>query len=138
MQVKLEKVGVRTRGIGEFVEITREVDEVVRASGIAEGIALVRSRHTTAAITCNEPDPRLHEDMRDAVYATFPTSRRYRHIEEGAENAVAHLATAMLFGEATWLPVRGGRLDLGTWQHVYLVELYEPRRREVDVAVLGE
>jgi thiamine phosphate synthase YjbQ (UPF0047 family) len=44
----------------------------------------------------------------------------------------------MLFGEATWLPVRDGRLDLGTWQHVYLVELYEPRRRSVDVAVLGE
>jgi len=138
MQVKLEKVSVRTRGIGEFVEISREVDAVVRASGVREGIALVRSRHTTAAITCNEPDPRLHEDMRDAVYATFPTSRTYRHIEEGAENAIAHLATAMLFGEATWLPVRGGHLDLGTWQHVYLVELYEPRRREVDVAVLGD
>jgi secondary thiamine-phosphate synthase enzyme len=76
--------------------------------------------------------------MKDAVYATFPTSRRYRHIEEGAENAVAHLATSMLFGEATWLPVRDGRLDLGTWQHVYLIELYEPRQREVDVAILGE
>lgn len=138
MQVKLEQLSVPTRGIGHFAEITREVDECVRRSGVREGIALVRSRHTTAAVTCNEPDPRLHEDMRDAVYETFPTSRRYRHIEEGAENAVAHLATAMLFGEATWLPVRDGRLDLGTWQHVYLVELYEPRRRQVDVAVLGE
>ncbi|HXK33314.1 MAG TPA: secondary thiamine-phosphate synthase enzyme YjbQ [Dehalococcoidia bacterium] len=138
MQVKLEQLSVPTRGIGHFAEITREVDECVRRSGVREGIALVRSRHTTAAITCNEPDPRLHEDMRDAVYEMFPTSRRYRHIEEGAENAVAHLATAMLFGEATWLPVRAGRLDLGTWQHVYLVELYEPRRRQVDVAVLGE
>jgi secondary thiamine-phosphate synthase enzyme len=137
MGVTLEKVSVRTRGIGEFVEITEAVAEVVRRSGVAEGIALVRSRHTTAAITCNEPDPRLHADMRDAVYATFPTERGYRHIEEGAENAVAHLATAMLFGESTWLPVRGGRLDLGTWQHVYLVELYEARRREVDVAVVG-
>lgn len=138
MQVKLEQLSVSTRGIGHFAEITREVDECVRRSGVREGIALVRSRHTTAAVTCNEPDPRLHEDMRDAVYETFPTSRRYRHIEEGAENAVAHLATAMLFGEATWLPIRDGRLDLGTWQHVYLVELYEPRRRQVDVAVLGE
>lgn len=138
MQVKLEQLSVPTRGIGHFAEITREVDACVRRSGVREGIALVRSRHTTAAITCNEPDPRLHEDMRDAVYETFPPSRRYRHIEEGAENAVAHLATAMLFGEATWLPIRDGRLDLGTWQHVYLVELYEPRRRQVDVAVLGE
>ena len=138
MHVKLEKINVRTHGIGEFVEITGEIAEVVTRADVREGIALVRSRHTTAAITCNEPDPRLHADMRDAVYATFPTSREYRHIEEGAENAIAHLATAMLFGEATWLPVRGGRLDLGTWQHVYLVELYQPRVREVDVAVLGE
>ena len=72
------------------------------------------------------------------VTATVDWDRRYRHIEEGAENAVAHLATAMLFGESTWLPIRGGQLDLGTWQHVYLVELYEPRLRTVDVAVLGE
>ncbi len=137
MEMRLEKVSVRTHGIGEFVEITEAIAEVVRRAGVAEGIALVRSRHTTAAITCNEPDARLHADMRDAVYTTFPTERGYRHIEEGAENAVAHLATSRLFGESTWLPVRGGRLDLGTWQHVYLVELYEPRRREVDVAVAG-
>jgi secondary thiamine-phosphate synthase enzyme len=134
MTVKLEQLSVRTHRIGEFVEIAGAVER----AGVREGIALVRSRHTTAAITCNEPDPRLHEDMRDAVYATFPVSRPYRHIEEGAENAVAHLATSMLFGEATWLPIRNGRLDLGTWQHVYLIELYEARRREVDVAVLGE
>ena len=110
----------------------------MRRSGVRDGIALVRSRHTTAAITCNEPDPRLHADMRDAVYATFPPSEPYRHIEEGAENAVAHLATALLFGESTWVAVRDGRLDLGAWQHLYLVELYEARTRQVDVAVLGE
>ena len=135
--VKLEQIRVGTKRIGHFAEITGEIEACVARSGVREGIALVRSRHTTAAITCNEPDLRLHEDMRDAVYQMFPTTRRYRHIEEGAENAVAHLATAMLFGESTWVPVREGRLDLGTWQHVYLVELYEARTRTVDVAVLG-
>lgn len=138
MQIKLHQIEVPTRAIGDFVEITDHVDAVVTESGIGHGIALVRSRHTTAAITCNEPDTRLHADMKDAVYATFPTERRYRHIEEGAENAVAHLATAMLFGESTWVAVRGGHLDLGAWQHLYLVELYEARIRAVDVAVLGE
>lgn len=138
MTTKLERVSVQTRGIGHFVEITGEVGQAIARSGVREGIALVRSRHTTAAITCNEPDPRLHADMKDAVYATFPASRSYRHIEEGAENAVAHLATAMLFGESTWVPVRNGRIDVGTWQHLYLVELYEARVREVDVAILGE
>lgn len=138
MKIRLHQLEVCTRSIGEFVEITADVADAVARSGVREGIALVRSRHTTAAITCNEPDTRLHADMKDAVYATFPAERRYRHIEEGAENAVAHLATAMLFGESTWAAVREGRLDLGTWQHLYLVELYEARVREIDVAVLGE
>jgi secondary thiamine-phosphate synthase enzyme len=138
MPTKLDRITVHTRGIGHFAEITAEVAECVARSGIREGVALVRSRHTTAAITCNEPDPRLHIDMRDAVYATFPTTRNYRHIEEGAENAVAHLATSMLFGESTWVPVRNGRLDVGTWQHLYLVELYESRLRDIDVAIIGD
>jgi len=138
MRVKLERIGVQTRGIGDFVEVTVQVADIVARAGIGEGIALVRSRHTTAAITCNEPDSRLHADMMDALYAAFPKDRPYRHIEEGPENAVAHIAVSMLFGESTWLPVRDGKLDPGTWQHVYLVELYEPRRREIDVAIIGE
>ena len=138
MRVKLAQLKIRTRRINEWVEITRDVDDAVTASGVGEGIVLVRSRHTTAAITCSEPDPRLHLDVMDAVGDTFPLDRPYRHIEEGAENAVAHLATCLLFGDATWAAVRGARLDLGTWQHLYVVELYEPRLREIDVAILGE
>ena len=136
--VHLTQAHIRTTGIGHFAEVTALVQGAVERSGVREGVALVRSRHTTAAIACNEPDPRLHEDMRDAVYRTFPRSSAYRHIEEGAENAIAHLATSMLFGESTWAPVRGGHLDLGTWQHIYLVELYEPRRRTIDIAIMGE
>jgi secondary thiamine-phosphate synthase enzyme len=138
MKVHLDRVSARTSRIGEFVEITAQVAAVVSRAGVREGIALVRSRHTTAAVTCNEPDPRLHRDMMDAVNVTFPASRDYGHIEEGPENAVAHIATSMLFGESTWVPVRGGRIDVGTWQHLYLVELYEARTREIDVAVLGD
>lgn len=136
--VRLEQIHVSTRGAGDFAELTPEVDRIVRGSGVREGVALVRSRHTTAAIACNEPDPRLHADMMAALRETFPVDRPYGHIEEGPENAVAHLGTALMFGESTWLPVRDGRLDVGTWQHVYLVELLEPRRRDVDVAILGD
>lgn len=138
MNLKLERISVRTKAIGEFVEVTALVDDAVQRSGVREGIALVRSRHTTAALVVSEPDPRLHADMLDALRSMAPLDRPYRHIEEGAENAVAHIATSMLFGDATWLPVRGGRLDAGTWQHVYLVELYEPRAREIDVAIIGD
>jgi secondary thiamine-phosphate synthase enzyme len=138
VSVRLERISVRTKGIGDFTEITDLVDQAVARTGVREGVVLLRSRHTTAALTCSEPDPRLHADMLDSLRATFPESRPYRHIEEGPENAVAHIATSMLFGESTWATVRNGRLDLGTWQHLYVVELYEPRLREVDVAIIGE
>ena len=88
-------------------------------------------------LTCPEGDPSLHEDCLALLRAQLPVSRDYRHSQGGAENAVAHLAEMMIFGESTWAPIRGGKLDLGTWQRLFLVELFEPRMRTLDVAILG-
>ena len=134
----LRQVSVSTSRAPQFVDITEAVQREVEASGVREGVALLRSRHTTAALTCTEGDSTIHEDCLELLREQLPLSRKYRHSDEGAENAVAHLATMMLFGESTWAPIRGGRLDLGTWQRLFLVELFEPRTRTVDVAVVGE
>ncbi len=136
--VKMGQISVPTRRALEFVDITENVVAEVRASGVQEGVALLRSRHTTAAIACTEGDPTIHRDALEVLREWLPLGRGYHHSYEGAENAIAHLATMMLFGESTWVPVRGGRLDLGTWQRLFLVELFEPRTRTVDVAVVGE
>ncbi len=136
--VVLRQVSVRTKKAPQFVDITDAVRREVEASGVREGVLLLRSRHTTAALTCTEGDPSIHEDCLELLREQLPLTRKYRHSYEGAENAVAHLAGMMVFGDSTWAPVRGGRLDLGTWQRLFLVELFEPRRRTVDVAILGE
>jgi len=136
--VSLRQVSVSTTKAPQFVDITDAVQREVAASGVSEGVVLLRSRHTTAALTCTEPDPSIHEDCLELLREQLPLSRRYRHSSEGAENAVAHLATMMVFGESTWAPIRNGKLDLGTWQRLFLVELFEPRRRTVDVVILGE
>ncbi len=136
--ISLRQVSVSTTEAPQFVDITDAVQREVDASGVQEGAALLRSRHTTAALTCTEGDPTIHEDCLELLREQLPLSRRYRHSSEGAENAVAHLAGMMVFGESTWAPIRGGRLDLGTWQRLFLVELFEPRTRTVDVAILGE
>jgi secondary thiamine-phosphate synthase enzyme len=136
--ISLHQVSVSTSQAPQFVDITDAVQREVDASGVQEGAALLRSRHTTAALTCTEGDPTIHEDCLELLREQLPLSRRYRHSSEGAENAVAHLAGMMVFGESTWAPIRGGRLDLGTWQRLFLVELFEPRTRTVDVAILGE
>ncbi len=136
--VSMRQISVPTSQAPQFVDITDAVQREVEASGVSEGVALLRSRHTTAAITCTEGDPNIHEDCLELLREQLPLSRSYRHSSEGAENAVAHLAGMMVFGESTWAPIRDGRLDLGTWQRLFLVELFEPRRRTVDVAILGE
>ena len=135
--VSMHQISVPTSQALQFVDITDAVQREVEASGVSEGVALLRSRHTTAAITCTEGDPSIHEDCLELLREQLPLSRSYRHSSEGAENAVAHLAGMMVFGESTWAPIRDGRLDLGTWQRLFLVELFEPRRRTVDVAILG-
>jgi len=135
--VALTKISVPTTKPLQFVDITDNVAREVAAVGLDEGVVLLRSRHTTAALTCTEGDPSIHEDCLAILREQLPTSRDYQHSMEGAENAVAHLAEMMVFGESTWAPVRNGELDLGTWQRLFLVELFEPRTRTVDVAVLG-
>ena len=136
--VSMRQISVPTSEAPQFVDITDAVQREVDASGVGEGVALLRSRHTTAALTCTEGDPTIHEDCLELLREQLPLTRKYRHSYEGAENAVAHLAGMMVFGESTWAPIRGGKLDLGTWQRLFLVELFEPRRRTVDVAILGE
>jgi secondary thiamine-phosphate synthase enzyme len=136
--VSMRQISVPTSKAPQFVDITDAVQREVEASGVREGVALLRSRHTTAALTCTEGDPAIHEDCLELLREQLPLSRPYRHSSEGAENAVAHLAGMMVFGESTWAPVRDGKPDLGTWQRLFLVELFEPRRRTVDVVVLGE
>ena len=134
----LRQISVPTAQAPQFVDITEAVQREVEASGVREGVVLLRSRHTTAALTCTEGDSTIHQDCLDLLREQMPLSRSYRHSYEGAENAVAHLAGMMVFGESTWAPIRDGRLDLGTWQRLFLVELFEPRGRTVDVAILGE
>ena len=138
MRLIQTKISVPTAKAGEFVDFTDKLAREVDAAGVRDGVALLRSRHTTAALTCMEGDPTIHEDCRGLLSEMLPLSRHYRHSYEGAQNAIAHLATMMLFGESTWVPIRDGRPDMGTWQRLFLVELFEPRTRTVDVVILGE
>ncbi|TRO48887.1 YjbQ family protein [Candidatus Bathyarchaeota archaeon] len=123
-----------TRGEFDVVDITGRVEEVVRGSGIGEGIALVYAGHATGIIILNEYDHALLEDLRSFMRDTFPAGEDYRH----PGNAEAHLRS-MVFTPSRVIPVHGGRLGLGTWQSLYWVEAERrPRRRRVEVTVVGE
>ena len=126
-------IRVRTDERYQFVSITGEVKRAVREAGLREGICLVSSTHTTAAITVNEDyDLDVPRDLANACRALLGgLDVRFEHAEG---NSDSHLLTS-LFGQSQQLLVRDGELDLGRWQGVFLAEFDGPRERTVRVAV---
>ncbi|MDQ4062354.1 MAG: secondary thiamine-phosphate synthase enzyme YjbQ [Actinomycetota bacterium] len=131
--MKTSDIQVRTNNRYEFVSITADVKKAVHESGIDEGICLVSSTHTTAAVTVNEDyDRDVPRDLAAACRALIGSlDVSFEHAEG---NSDSHLLTS-LFGQSQRLVVRGGELDLGRWQGVFLAEFDGPRSRTVRVAV---
>ena len=116
-----------------LVDVTRQVAEVVRVSGVESGAVVVSSPHTTAGITVNEnADPDVARDIIAGLEPLCPRDAGWRHFEG---NSDARLKTALVGSSAT-LPVEDGRIALGRWQAIYLAEFDGPRTRTVVVTVL--
>ena len=119
---------IQTTSPQEMIEITRLIQQEVRDQGLQEGLAHVFIPHTTAGVTINEnADPDVVRDMLAALERTFPTHGPYRHTEG---NSHAHIK-ASLMGASVTIPVKGGRLFLGTWQGIYFCEFDGPRVRKI-------
>ena len=118
----------------QFIDITSEVEKAVQVTGVSRGICTVFVPHTTAGVTINEnADPSVVRDMLMELEKIVPFNDGYAH-REG--NSSAHIK-ASLMGASVQLVVEAGRLSLGTWQGVYFCEFDGPRRRSVQVQVLG-
>lgn len=126
-------IQVQTNDRYEFVSITDEVKRAVSESGVDEGVCLVSSTHTTAAVTINEDyDRDVPRDLAAACRAFVGSlDVRFEHAEG---NSDSHLLTS-LFGQSQRLLVRDGEPDLGRWQGVFLAEFDGPRSRTVRIAV---
>lgn len=131
----MEEIRVRTGERNALVEITAQVEEAVRHTGVREGIVVVQSLHTTAALTVNEnADPDVVHDVLRKMDEIVPgTEPYYRHAEG---NSDSHVKTS-IFGPSLTLIVHHGRPLLGRWQGIYLCEWDGPRERTVAVQVMG-
>ena len=130
-----------------FIDLTARLEAFVTSTGLRSGIVNVQTRHTTTAVVVNEHEPLLLADFEDLLAGIAPAAVRYRHDDMAARtvnlapgerhNGHAH-CRALLLPSSASLNVVDGRLQLGRWQRVFLVELDGPRDREVSVLAFGE
>ena len=131
----------------EFIDLTDRLQALIAEAGARSGLVNVQSLHTTAAIIVNEHEPLLLTDFARLLDQAAPEGARYLHDDASIRtvnltadervNGHAH-CRALLLGPSACLNVIGGKLQLGQWQRVFLVELDGPREREIGVVILGE
>jgi secondary thiamine-phosphate synthase enzyme len=144
--VKHVVVSVVTRAHVEMIDITPSVAQIVTALGLRDGVVTVYTRHTTTGLIINEHEPLLLGDLQAMFERLVPCAdpfdhddmeRRTVNLTPGERpNGAAHCRAAMLRTSET-IPVADGRLDLGRWQRVFLVEFDGCRRREIAVVMMG-
>jgi secondary thiamine-phosphate synthase enzyme len=138
MEVHTTELRLSTQGDGDVTDITAEVQAAVADAGVAAGQATAFVRGSTAAITTMEYEPGGVRDLQEMLERLIPSEGDYEHNRLNHDtNSHAH-QRASLVGPAQTVPVSGGRLTLGTWQQIVLLDFDDrPRERTVVVQVLG-
>jgi secondary thiamine-phosphate synthase enzyme len=131
-----ESFDVETRSAKQAIDVTDRVQEIVARSGAVAGLCHVMVLHSTAALVVNETDDaNIGTDISVALDRAVPDHAGWLH-DKIDDNAHAHIKAAIL-GPAETLPIAAGKLVLGTWQRLVLMEFDGPRKRRVRVTILG-
>ncbi len=121
----------------DYINITREIEEVLDDSKVQEGLVLVSTMHITAGVYINDNESGLIEDIDEMLEILAPYHSDYKHHRTGEDNGDAHLKN-LLIGHQVLIPVTQGELDFGPWQQVFYAEFDGKRPKKVIVKVLGE
>lgn len=139
LKIRTHKITEQTAGFCDIIDITPKLRTELDKASIREGLLTAFVSGSTAALTTIEHEPGLIQDLKEFVERWIPSDRRYHHDDRwGDDNGFSHLR-ASLFGPSLALPVENGRLCLGTWQQVILLDFdNRPRSREIVVQLIGE
>jgi secondary thiamine-phosphate synthase enzyme len=124
----------------DFVNITAQVEECVRQSGVHEGLCLVNAMHITASVFINDNEPGLHADYKkwlEGLAPFDPSPARYQHNRTGEDNADAHLKRQVM-GREVVVAITKGKLDFGPWEQIFYGEFDGNRPKRVLVKIIGE
>lgn len=137
MKANTEYLTFNTSKHREYINITAQVADVVKKSGIKEGMVLVSAMHITAGVWVNDDEPGILADIDAWLEKLAPFQENYRHHRTGETNGDSHLKN-LLVGHQVILPVTDGKLDLGPWQQVFYAEFDGQRPKRLVIKVMGE
>lgn len=121
----------------EYVNITGDVEAILKKSNIKDGMVLVSAMHITASVYVNDAEEGLIQDIDEWLEKLAPFNPDYRHHRTGETNGDSHLKSLLMHHEVI-VPVTNGKLDFGPWQQIYYAEFDGQRRKRVVVKVMGE
>ena len=139
MVILTGKLVEKTQGHCDIIDITAKVQEQLQREKIRRGSATLFVSGSTAALTTIEHEPGLLKDLKEFLEKLIPSNRRYHHDDHwGDDNGFSHLRASLL-GPSLQIPIEDGRLLLGTWQQIVLLDFdNRPRTREIVVQIMGE
>lgn len=137
MKFHTEYLWFNTRKKREYINITSDVERILVASGIREGMILVSAMHITAGVWVNDAESGLLADIDEWLEGLAPYRDGYRHHRTGETNGDAHLKNLIVHHQVV-VPVTDGALDFGPWQQIYYAEFDGMRRKRMIVKVMGE
>lgn len=122
-----------------FINITSQIQECLRESGIKEGLVLVNAMHITASVFINDDEHGLHHDFEAWLEKLAPHQpiSQYRHNDTGEDNADAHIKRQIM-GREVMVAISNGALDFGTWEQIFYGEFDGRRKKRVLVKIIGE
>ena len=133
-----ETLTFHTKNKREYINITPQVEEIIRKSGIKEGLALVNAMHITSSCYINDDERGLIQDFDEFLEKIAPYDvKKYRHHQTGEDNGDAHLKR-QLFGREVVVAVTNGKLDFGPWEQIFYAEFDGRRDKRVLVKIIGE
>jgi secondary thiamine-phosphate synthase enzyme len=140
MQSRTEYLTFQIPARMSFLNITPQVEQVVRQSGVSEGLLLCNAMHITASVFINDDEPGLHEDYKrwlESLAPFDPSPARYAHNRTGEDNADAHMKRQVM-GREVVVAITAGKLDFGPWEQIFYGEFDGNRPKKVLIKVIGE
>ncbi len=137
MKTKTTYLTFKTEKKIDIIRMTDQVSQVIKESGVKDGLVLVNPMHITSAVIVNDNESGLHSDYLEVLEKLVPYHSDYRHNDSGEDNAAAHI-WRQLIGHQVVMPITNGKLDLGPWEQIFYFEFDGQRQKRVLVKVIGE